>query len=40
MANSVLLTLTNVTYRELINVIVSKVNEDFFYDEWLADTVL
>lgn len=35
----VLLTLTNVTYRELINIIVSKVNEDFFYNEWTADTV-
>lgn len=37
--DATLLTLTNVTYRELINVITSKVNEDFFYQEWLADTV-
>ena len=34
-----LLTLTNVTYRELINIITSKVNEDFFYDEWVTSTV-
>ena len=35
----VLLTLTNVTYRELINIITSKVNEDFFYDELQFNTV-
>lgn len=34
-----LLTLTNVTYRELINIITSRVSEDFFYDELTFDTV-
>lgn len=34
-----LLTLTNVTYRELINIITSRVNEDFFYNELIGDTV-
>lgn len=37
--DATLLTITNVTYRDLINTIVSRVNEDFFYDEWTADTV-
>ena len=37
--DATLLTLTNVTYRELINIITSRVNEDFFYDEWTFDTV-
>lgn len=32
-----LLTITNVTYRDLINIIVSEVNEDFFYDEWTTE---
>lgn len=35
-----LLTITNVTYRDLINVITSKVSEDFFYDEWTSTTVI
>jgi hypothetical protein len=34
MPDATLLTITNVTYRDLINIIVSEVNEDFFYDEW------
>lgn len=38
-SDATLLTLTNVTYRELINIITSRVNEDFFYDEWIDDTV-
>ena len=38
-SDAVLLTLTNVTYRELINIITSRVNEDFFYDELTFDTV-
>lgn len=40
MPDATLLTIDNVTYRELINVIVTKVNEDFFYDEWVWSTVL
>lgn len=39
LSDAVLLTLTNVTYRELINIITSRVNEDFFYDEWTTSTV-
>lgn len=35
-----LLSITNITYRDLINKIVSRVNEDFFYDEWTANFVL
>lgn len=35
-----LLTITNVTYRDLINIITSKVSEDFFYDEWTSTTVI
>ena len=27
------------TYRDLINAIKAQVNEDFFYNEWTADTV-
>lgn len=37
MPEATLLTITNVTYRDLINVIVSEVNEDFFYDEWTTE---
>jgi hypothetical protein len=29
----------NRTYRDLINDIRQKVNEDYFYQEWTADTV-
>jgi len=39
MPDATLLTITNVTYRDLINTIVSRVNEDFFYNELLADSV-
>lgn len=35
-----LLTITNVTYRDLINIITSKVSEDFFYEEWTSTTVI
>lgn len=37
MPDATLLTITNVTYRDLINVITSEVNEDFFYQEWIDD---
>lgn len=37
MPDNTLLTISNVTYRDLINVITSEVNEDFFYDEWTTD---
>ena len=30
----------NVVYHDMENCIVSQVNEDFFYQEWLADTVI
>lgn len=39
MPDATLLTLTNVTYRDLINTIVSRVNEDFFYNELLTSSV-
>jgi hypothetical protein len=39
LVDATLLTITNVTYRDLINTIVSRVNEDFFYDEWQSDTI-
>ena len=39
LVDATLLTLTNVTYRDLINTIVSRVNEDFFYNEWTTDTI-
>ena len=39
MPDATLLTITNVTYRDLINVITSEVNEDFFYQEWIDDLV-
>lgn len=35
--DATLLTITNVTYRDLINIITSRVNEDFFYEEWTWD---
>lgn len=38
--DDVLLTITNVTYRDLINIITSEVSEDFFYDEWTTTTVV
>ena len=34
-----MLILANVVYRDLINSIVKRVNEDFFYEEWSFDTV-
>lgn len=34
-----LLILSNIVYRDLINTIVKRVNEDFFYEEWSFDTV-
>lgn len=40
MPDAVLLTITNTTYRDLINIITSEVNEDFFYDEWTTQTVV
>lgn len=39
MPDATLLTITNVTYRDLINIITSEVNEDFFYDEWTTSFV-
>jgi hypothetical protein len=30
----------NRTYRDLINEIRVKVNEDYFYNEWKTDTVI
>lgn len=39
MPDATLLTITNVTYRDLINIITSEVSEDFFYDEWTTSTV-
>jgi hypothetical protein len=38
--DATLLTITNVTYRDLINIITSKVSEDFFYEEWTGTTVI
>jgi hypothetical protein len=40
MSDATLLSITNVTYRDLINKITSKVDEDFFYQEWTAETVI
>lgn len=40
MSDATLLSITNVTYRDLINKITSKVDEDFFYQEWTATTVI
>jgi hypothetical protein len=40
MSDATLLSITNVTYRDLINKITSKVDEDFFYQEWYAPTVI
>ena len=34
-----LLILSNIVYRDLINTIVKRVNEDFFYEEWAFSTV-
>lgn len=34
-----LLILSNIVYRDLINSIVKRVNEDFFYQEWVTATV-
>lgn len=39
MPDATLLTITNVTYRDLINTITSQVSEDFFYQEWTISTV-
>lgn len=38
MPDATLLTITNVTYRDLINTITSRVNEDFFYNELTTDS--
>lgn len=40
MPDATLLTITNVTYRDLINIITTEVNEDFFYQEWTGLTVI
>lgn len=40
MPSATLLTITNATYRDLINIITSEVSEDFFYDEWTTTTVI
>ena len=40
MPDATLLTITNVTYRDLINIITSQVSEDFFYDEFTTSTVI
>jgi hypothetical protein len=31
--------LLRISYRDLVNAIKTQVNEDYFYDEWTADTV-
>lgn len=36
--DATLLTITNVTYRDLINTITSEVNADFFYQEFTSTT--
>lgn len=38
--DATLLTITNVTYRDIINVITSSVSENFFYDELTCPTVI
>ena len=40
MSDATLLTFANTVYHDIENVIVSQVNEDFFYDEWVTDTVV
>jgi hypothetical protein len=40
MSDATLLSISNITYRDLINKITSKVDEDFFYQEWTAPTVI
>lgn len=40
MPDNTLLTITNVTYRDLINSITSQVSENFFYQEWTSSTVI
>ena len=40
MPDATLAIFANLAYHDLENVIVSQVNEDFFYQEWLADTVV
>ncbi len=40
MPDATLQTFANIVYHDLENVIVSQVNEDFFYQEWTADTVV
>lgn len=40
MPDATLLVVTNQTYRDIINRIVSQVDEGFFYDEWIAATVI
>lgn len=39
MPDATLLTYLNIAYHDLEKVIVSEVNEDFFYTEWTADLV-
>lgn len=40
MPDATLAIFANVVYHDMENVIVSQVNEDFFYQEWLADSVI
>lgn len=40
MPDTTLLPITNETYRDLINRIVSTVGENFFYDEWETPLVI
>ncbi len=40
MPDATLAIFANIVYHDLENCIVSQVNEDFFYQEWLADTVI
>ena len=40
MPDATLLDITNLTYRDLINIITSKINENFFYEEWTTPTVI
>lgn len=40
MPDATLAIFANVVYHDLENTIVSQVNEDFFYQEWLTNTVI
>ncbi len=40
MPDATLLPILQISYHDLENTIVTQVNEDFFYDEWVTDTVI